>query len=553
VKSSWFSGIPVLAWLVIVLSGVALLTVPFVARAPLGWDAFSLALLMAYLATLVMLTFGRNLFANIYVLYSAAFFVQRIFVVMLIPGQLDYQDHIHPTNAEVHGALGILILANLATAAALVFFLLWRSRKTRPGAGGLSLVSTWWARLREEQRSAPQGLPAAGERLIPWKDAPVESILFIYAGIFFPLTALNLWLKLAEHVGIAGVVYSHTFAILYRLSFISNSLTIFAWVVLLSPSLRRSARITAGAVLAVFVLETLVQGSRAALAGPLLFSSGIAFVLLGRRLSGKHVAFVAVICIATVLLFEPISIFRSDLISNRGFLRALHDAILGTPFNLGADFLAISFRLGGYDVLLAFMTVGPAQFAAHVGPWFDFIDVVNSFVPGQLISDPSEVPFAQLMVVVLRGLPIASIGGYGENPGVFGMAYIFYGFLGSAMFVGLWALGCIAILRSSLSTVLKSLFAYQFILVLALGGSVVTPILRFYEGAMVLFCCWALFKVMARFGIPRAGYHRTQRTDKPTMASARFGGADASICNEDSSLAGQPTDPRGSGRTGPRS
>ena len=147
------------------------------------------------------------------------------------------------------------------------------------------------------------------------------------------------------------------------------------------------------------------------------------------------------------------------------------------------------------------MTVGREAFPHWVSPRGDLVQILNSFVPGDLIEVRGWVPVEALIPIMLRGYPsVESLTGHREIMGIAWMAYLYFGLVLGALFFFVWSFVSTKMLRSGLNIVLKILYFYVFVIVLFAGGGFTTPVLHFYEALVALMASYVLYQWTYKIG-----------------------------------------------------
>lgn len=427
-------------------------------------------------AVLFMMSSPKKFLLDVLVLLFIAFFLQRALIIHFFPDLLDYQKTIFITKETVEKAILFVFLCSLSIFVGhLLTGLIWKTSSIPP-------VFVPPMNTKEEVK------------FFSWV-IPFERFFTLYAYTAIPFSLLGLFLLLIKQVGVAGVLFDSAFATIFRLSFLTNSLAVIAFLPLIVARFSKSTRILAVLILALQLLLGVSSTSKGTLIS-LFVAFLVCIYFAGKRIKAQYVVCIGALVLLIIFFYSPaIVAIRGGLLEGGSWKDAL-SRIKDAPFYLPEDLLfRFSERLGGFDWLVGLVTVGRESFPNYVGLPYEAVAFINSFVPGSLIDRSDWVSTAYLMPHIMRGLPLpteASVSSHGENMGMLGMAYLYFGFWGGIAVLGIWSGLISSVLSSALGRIYKIVFFILFVVVMFAGGSIVTPVLRAYEALLVIFAVFLL-------------------------------------------------------------
>jgi hypothetical protein len=330
---------------------------------------------------------------------------------------------------------------------------------------------------------------------------PLDKMFLYYAVLDLASFILSVLLATVVGVGITGVMFDRSFAWLYRIATIFNSLSCLAFIVLLKKdTLPLCRRLAVLIITTRIAYATLIQTSKGTLFAVLLTLVTCMFFVY-KRIPAKYVKYGIGIFIFTAVIFYPATmLMRSAAIQIAAFGGGYDINMLVknlSDINFTERYLSLLQRLGGLDWLLGLMSVGREAFPSYISLQGDAVSLMNTLVPGDIIDASDWISIRHLMPILLRGYNpdiIFSWGGHGENLGIAGMAYVYFGTIIGPLFFLVWSYVTIKVLNSQLSIVLKILYFENFVTDLILGGSMVSAAKTFYEGVLVLIFVGLLVK-----------------------------------------------------------
>jgi hypothetical protein len=289
-------------------------------------------------------------------------------------------------------------------------------------------------------------------------------------------------------VGVTALDFDRPFAPLLRIVQIAQVLHFLPILVLasgkFSPRIRKTAFFLFILILGRLILFTT---SKAALLY-LCVAFIVCLYFCGRQITQKYVIIGVILFLFTIFVLAPaVTILRAGLVGLVTGSMNLSDVFntLVDNYMLIVDKLFFDFmnRMGVFDWLTGFMTVGRDVFLPTASVSDDLIEIINSLVPGDLIErSPDYVTVSKLMPHILRGWGLGTYPGHSENMGGAGLAYLYFGKAGGVLFFFIWSFISTKILKFSSNIIIKVLFFTSFVFNFFLGGYLVTSIKLFYEG-----------------------------------------------------------------------
>lgn len=335
-------------------------------------------------------------------------------------------------------------------------------------------------------------------------------IFIIYNSVFWATSMLQIVLKFKYGVGVSGVLFDNTFAVASRISNFIMVMFFINILFILKEKQYSTLRKIAFVNLFIYVLLSILQTSKGG-----LINVGLVFIvcyqLMRQHVSVRIIVGFGVLLIVTVAVYAPLMMAaRSEFISytRDNMVIGLESVITHLSYFMKDSLFVFLRRLGGFDWFLGFATVGREQFPYWVSMNGDLIQVINSLIPGDIIKTPEYINIAQLMPIMLRGYPsIESVGGHGENMGIVGMAYLYFGLFSAFVFFFSWSFISEKVFYSNFSIFIKVLFINCFVISLFSGGGFISPMMNFYQGIiglLILYCVYIILHQM----------HQTMRKNK---------------------------------------
>jgi hypothetical protein len=170
-----------------------------------------------------------------------------------------------------------------------------------------------------------------------------------------------------------------------------------------------------------------------------------------------------------------------------------------SPIKKPPEFLV---RLGGLDWLLGLMSVERNKFPSYVSLGGDAVEIINTFIPGNIIDNSSWISRSHFMPFLIRGWKLENIkqwGGHGENLGIFGMAYVYFGLIFGPVFLLIWTFISLKVIEGRAGVMLKILYFQCFVTEIILGGYLVIGFKIFYEGILMFGLIFMLAKIASKF------------------------------------------------------
>lgn len=436
-----------------------------------------LAALFAFCVWLMSLK--KDFFLDVVAILFAAFFLQRIVVIYFRPDQMSYQPHLIFSSQVFDEAILFCIAVSIAVLIG-YFFATYNRGKD----------------VRKQKETAINFDRLLGIRL------NFEQIFKVYSFFLFGALIMQLFLMFKFGVGVTALEFSRSYAPILRLTQIVISLFVLPMFVVASGNFSSKTRKIAICLVILLLIYTIFFRTSK---GALLSFCVIFFVcthFCGRRISIKYIIAGGVLFLFTIFVFAPlVMILRSGWVSLLTGQTNFGDILYGMTNNyqLIADELFFKFlnRMGGFDWLTGFMTVGRDAFLPSASLSSDIISIINSLIPGDLIERPPDyVTTSKLMPHILRGWSLGCYPGHGENMGGLGMAYLYFGQIGGALFFLLWSFISVKIVNSNINIIVKVLFFQLFVIVFFLGGGLETPIRHFYEAVILLILVYFVVQII---------------------------------------------------------
>jgi hypothetical protein len=331
-----------------------------------------------------------------------------------------------------------------------------------------------------------------------WLSLPSNRRLFYLIGTVVNITYLVLALILFPTM---GKVWSDQLIIKILLHLIVfNGLYVYVCVVIMMHPkimLKRSDRYGLFIVLFTYVLGMLVTGQKGAFMHILLIFI-VAKLLFGDYRISRRLAATVVLAVFLLLFMFPLSTsIRGAMFSSvmgregmqqvflEGFRIDYEGGLFGQVQNL-------SLRLGGMEWFCSIM-VRSDEFSEYFNLENLSKSIINTFVPWPGRVFPNHVDVGRAMQIVIYGLSYEDtevIGGYPMLPG---WIYVSFGWLGGMVFMFLWGLVGMAVVRSNWGIIKKLIFVYLFVWSFFLSGDLV-PYIKDY--VIFLATLWIITRFM---------------------------------------------------------
>jgi len=436
------------------------------------WLVVLLALVLCCLALF------RDFFLDTVVILFSAFFLQRILVIYIWPDQLDYQHYLY--------------IARETMTLALVFTLF---------CAGAVWVGSWFANSLGRRRLTPARMTATERVRILGKRIPFETLFRLYAVVAIPLSSMRLFLLFTMNMGVAGYLIGPEYAVLSRLSFLTGTTSIIAFLLLLIRGTTLKTKQLAILLLALNLALEVFSTAKGAFV-TLFLALLVCLHFAGKKIQARYAWYAGAFLLIVVVFYAPLALnLRGALLEGMGWGEAV-TWLTEAPFHSDL-LLGFLRRLNGLDLLVGFMTVGRDTFPGFVSLRGDVILLLNSLVPGEIIPQQDWVSPAYLIPFHLRGVSLPAEGAltaYGENYGLLGMGYVYFGWIGGVILMFVWSAVTTLILGSRIGRIYKILYFYLFVIVLFVGGGFFTPGIRFYESLISLGIAYALYMLCYRIG-----------------------------------------------------
>lgn len=421
-----------------------------------------LAVLFAFCVWLMSLR--RDFILDIVATFFAVFFLQRIVVVYFRLDQMSYQEHLIFSSQVFNEAI---LFCTAISIAALIGY----------------LFATYLGQDIQKQKV----ITINYDRLFGIR-YDFELLFKGYSLLLCASIIFEIYLMVGLKVGVTALDFDRPFAPLLRIVQIVQVLHFLPILVLasgkFSPSIRKTAFVLFILILGRLILLTT---SKAALLY-LCVAFIVCLYFCGKQIRKRYFIIGFILFLFTIFVLAPgVTLLRAGLVGLVTGSMNLRDVfnMLVDNYMLIVDKLFFDFmnRMGVFDWLTGFMTVGRDVFLPTASVSDDLIEIINSLVPGDLIErSPDYVTVSKLMPHILRGWGLGTYPGHSENMGGAGLAYLYFGKAGGVLFFFIWSFISTKILKFSSNIIIKVLFFTSFVFNFFLGGYLVTSIKLFYEG-----------------------------------------------------------------------
>jgi len=427
------------------------------------WSAVLFALFVC------IMSLRKVFFLDMMATFFVVFFLQRIVVIYFRPDQMSYQEYLKFSpqvfNAAIWFCIGVVI-------AILGGYFLAISHKKTINASELRVINF----------DKFFGISYDFERLFN-----------VYSLFFYVAMILEIFLIVKFKVGVTALEYGRQFAPFIRIVNIVETLYFLPLLVLAKGKFSPYTRNVAISLVVLILIRLIFfQTSKAGIIS-LCVTFFVCQYFCGAKISKKNVITGFALFIFSIFILAPVTtIMRASVIRMVSGSSSFGAEILMVKNNyvLTIDKPLFSFmnRLGAFDWLVGFINVGRDAFLPLANVFNDFVEVVNSLVPGDLINSPyGGMSVEKLIPHVLRGWDLGSYLGHAELMGGVGMAYLYFGVTGGILFFFFWSYSVIKMLKFSRSAIAKTLIFIALVINFFLGGSVITSIKIIYEGLIMLF------------------------------------------------------------------
>ncbi len=408
----------------------------------------------------------RAFFLDVVAILFAAFILQRLVVIYFRPDEMSYQEGHLTFSSQVFNE-AILYCAAISVAVLIGY-----------------LLAIY---MKKEQKSTTINY----DRLFGIR-YDFEHVFKVYALFFFASIIFEVYLMVGLQVGITALDFDRQYAPLLRIVQIVQVLHFLPILVLASGKFSSSTR-KISVFLFILILVRLVffTASKAALLY-LCVAYIVCLYFCEKQIRKEYFIIGFILFLFTIFVLAPgVTLLRAGFIGSVAGSMNVSDVLhmVIDDYALIADqhFFSFMNRMGVFDWLTGFMTVGRDAFLPTASISNDLIETINSLVPGDLIDQPPDYEtISKLMPHILRGWGLGTYPGHSENMGGAGLAYLYFGIAGGVLFFFVWSLISTIILKSNSNIIIKVLFFTSFVFNFFLGGYLVTSIKMFYEGFMML-------------------------------------------------------------------
>jgi hypothetical protein len=423
-----------------------------------------------------LMSLKKDFFLNVMALFFSAFFLQRIVVIYFRPDQMSYQPHLEFTSQIFGKAILFCIAISLAILLGYYFAVFLKKN------------------LQKQKKIIINYDTFFGIRY------DFSRLLKLYSIFFYASMILEVILMFGFNVGVTALDFDRQYAPLLRIVQIVQGLYFLPIIILTSDRFSPGTRNTA-LWMSLFILINylFLQASKAA-----VLSLCIAFFIClhfsGKKIIKKYVILGSILFVLTIFILAPLTtMLRAGLVGvvtdSIHFSDVFSRLINNYTLTVETQFFDFMSRMGIFDWLTGFMTVGRDAFLPTASISNDLIGIVNSLVPGDLIATSTDsMTISKLMPHILGGREWGSYPGHGENMGGVGMAYLYFDTTGGVLFFFIWSFISGILLNSNTSIVNKVLYFTYFVFSFFLGGDLTSSIRQCYEGLLM----FALFSFVTK-------------------------------------------------------
>jgi len=436
------------------------------------WWAFFLSLI------LVLMSFFKNFFLDLVVLLMELFFIQRIIVLNFWPEEMLYSKWLIVSSEDY--MTSIIFITSCMGAVFIGFFganLLLGKKNNQENNENFDNVNLFIGKIS------------------------FESLFKNYALLYITMQIMQLFLLLFTGIGVKGYDFDMSWTIFYRIITFFDNTWFLAFIVLLKkdfpPTINRLAKYS----VVIFILLLFLKTAKGALVSVFL-TFIISTYFVKHEIPKKYFGYGFLIVLFVSLVYYPLMlIIRIGVVGylyeGAKIVESIGEELKILNFQVFSSVLKFSLRLSEFDWLVAFVNVGREAFPDYIGLKVEIFDIINTFfLPNYKPIDTSGyIVMSKLMPMVFYGASIEQLTGHGENMGIAGMAYLYFGFIGGIVFFFLWSLISIKLLQSKLNIIWKILFCQSLVIIFFVGGSFTTLVKTCYEGYLGLVIVYSILKM----------------------------------------------------------
>lgn len=412
----------------------------------------STSLAEVFVASIVMLYFSlqRSIVHVLSAVFISIWYTLRVFVTYFAPERLEYSAYQSYTQNNIELATRYLMFFSLALLlASLLHAVLYPGLGPRPRNGART------AKVSDK---------------ISFFGIRVDFHAFLWAALLFTVFATFFRVyAFASGYGIrVGEVYQadmYLLRVAQSLSFPFYLLAMFGFCLVNYKSIRRVSVIVIGLI----ILDGILATSRGWVVS-FIANYVICACVLGLAIARRTKVVIAMALILTLLVVFPAMTLLRPLMLVREYISVADyfDLFLNniTSVNLLDVFLFSMDRFAGFDWLALWANVEPSNIPPNVSLWGEVVDIINRFVPGEIITIPGNLQLNKLQAFLGGSagrdviIDIDELGGHGDVTGGVAAFLIFFGPVSGLIAACVWLFALLRFERSNVHA-LHKVYIYQ--------------------------------------------------------------------------------------------
>jgi len=413
-----------------------------------------------FIASLVMLYFSlqRSIVHLLLCVFTSIWYTLRVFVIYLVPQNLEYSAYQSYTQDNIELATRYFMFFSLA----------------------LLLASVLHAALYPSSGLKTRNTASTTEvsNKISFFGIRVDFLSFLrYALVFTIFATFFRIYAFASDLGIrVGAVYQPDdwlLRVAQSLSYPFYPLAIFVFCLGTYKLTQRLSIIIIG----LMVIDGILSTSRGWLFG-LMANYVVCASVLNLFIAKRTKLFlVSLIPVGLFLVFPAMTVLRPLLLAREYFSFADYFKFFLNNMTSFLDILLYTLnRFAGFDWLVLWVNVDPGNIPPNASFWGEVVDLINKFVPGELITIPGSLQLNKLQAFLggSQGhdviVDLDELGGHGEVAGGVATLHIFFGPLFGLVAAGVWLFALLRVERSNLHALHKVYIYQAYIQTFIVGG-----------------------------------------------------------------------------------
>lgn len=410
----------------------------------------STSLAEIFVASMVMLYFSlqRSIVHLLSCIFVSIWYTLRVFVTYFVPERLEYSAYQSYTQNNIELATRYFMFFSMALLlASMLHAVLYPGADLRP-------------------RNVARTIEVSNK--ISFFGIRVDFLSFLRSALVFTiLAAFFRVIAFASDFGIrVGEVYQadmYLLRVAQSLSFPFYLLAMFGFCLGDYKLTRRLSIIVIGLI----ILDGILATSRGWVVS-FIANFVICASVLNLSITRRTQLFVTILIIVSLLLIFPaMTLLRPLRLAREYFsLADYFDLFLNniTSIDTLEIILTSLDRFAGFDWLVLWVNVDPANIPPNVSLWGEVVDLINRFVPGEIITIPGSEQLHKLQAF-LGGYrhvitDIDELGGHGEVTGGVAALLIFFGPVFGLLAAGAWLFALLRLERSNVHA-LHKVYIYQ--------------------------------------------------------------------------------------------